>query len=1173
MLKDSVFTVIGSRYQLHDLIGAGGMGAVYRAYDRLTGQMVALKRVTVPTEQLQFASRADSSTELPMALTNEFRLLASLRHPHIISVLDYGFDEQRNPFFTMTLLDNPQTITEAAQGNTEQAKVNLLVQTLQALNYLHRRDIMHRDLKPGNVLVVDGQVRVLDFGLSVIHDQPEADMIVGTLPYMAPESIQGFAITPSADLYAVGIMAYEMLAGRHPFTASSVSKMIYDTIHMPVDLQALDCSAPLKPIIGRLLAKTPEDRYPSAQAVITALNEATDLDTSETIAIRESFLQAARFVGRDAEYDQLADALNDALEGAGSAWLVGGESGVGKSRLLSELRTLALVKGALVLSGQAISEGGSLYQLWRDALRRMVLYADITPPEASILKLLIPDIGALLGQDIPDAPSVDAQAMQERLLTTIENLFRRQQHPIVLILEDLHWTGESLDVLVRLTRIVSQLPLFILASYRDEERPDLPRLLPNMRLLKLNRLPPDSVAELSASMLGEAGQRPDVLDFLQRETEGNVFFLVEIVRALAEEAGELEKVGVMALPQQVMAGGIQRIIQRRLNRVPEMARHLLEVAAVAGRQLDLDILRAIAPDTNLDQWLTTCADAAILEVYSDKWRFAHDRLREGLLAELPADRRQNLHRQVAQGIESVYRETGLAPFYTTLAHHWSSAKETSKAMDYLEKAGIQALENFANREAADYFRQLLALDNGARTLDAVQRRAWWKRLLAQAQWGLGNLSELRREVEEAFSIIGRPIPTNSMQLNMGLLKQAGVQVAHRLLPIRRDQRRERVLLEMVRGYKLLGQAYFFLNEPMLTIYVTLQEMNLAERVAPSPELAEAYASMCLVAGLMPMHSLAEMYARRSLAIAEGLNTWILAQVKSVMSLYYTGVGNWEKARSYIDYSIDSADELGDRRMWESASGVSAILHNFHGDLNRAIEVFRGVYESSQKSGNIQTYAWSLLGQAENLLPLGEIEAALNYALEAETLLTNPLGQPNEVRNYALLALAYFRLGEHQLALQAAEKTSQLIAQAPPTASYILHHYAAIAEIYLHLWENGSAQLSTPREAFAPAARQACKALNQFAHVFPIGKARAGIYQGWCEWLSGNQDKARKLWQDSAATARQYGMPMDEALAWYEHARHLPENDAERDAYLNRACERFLAMNATYHYNCAQGHKV
>ncbi|MBL7201269.1 MAG: AAA family ATPase [Anaerolineae bacterium] len=719
---------LGKRYLLREPLGAGGMGTVYRAIDRLTGDTVALKRVFLPPDQLAFASRS-GHTDASLALAQEFRTLASLHHPHVIRVLDYGFDQARQPFYTMDLLEDARSIVVAGQDQSQDTKVSLLVQALQALAYLHRRGILHRDLKPGNVLVpsADRRVRVLDFGVSVTTSRTMeylTQTTAGTLTYMAPELFQGAPVTVASDLYAVGVMAYELFAGRHPFDTSNVAVLLYDILSKPADLRSIGLGTDLAQVLERLLAKRREDRYGDAGQVIRDLCAATGCPLPpETVEIRESYLQAARFVGREAELAQLSGALDDALSGRGSAWLVGGESGVGKSRLLDELRTLALVRGAQVTRGQAAREGGSPYHLWRGTLRWTALTADLAPEEASVLKSLVPDIADLVGHEVADAPSLDPQAAKERFTQVASEVFGRQDRPLVVLLEDLHWVGsESLVLLEGLSRGVVGRPLLLIGSYRDDERPDLPDSLPQPgQVLKLRRLSKESIAELSASMLGPAGSREPVVDLLQRETGGNPFFLVETVRALAEETGQLDLVGVMTLPASVFAQGVRRLIQRRLHRVPEGARPLLQLAAVAGKDLDLDLLHALCPQVDLDGWLAACADVAVLEVEGGQWRFSHDRLREGTVDALSEVERPGLHRRVAEAIERVYPH---APEQVArLAYHWEQAGDGGKAATYLSHAGDQARLVYAHEEAIDLYGRALPLleaqgehERAARTL-------------------------------------------------------------------------------------------------------------------------------------------------------------------------------------------------------------------------------------------------------------------------------------------------------------------------------------------------------------------------------------------------------------------------------------------------------------------------
>ncbi len=738
--------IIGKRYVLGESLGTGGMGAVYRATDRLTGTVVALKRVLPPHHE-SFASTSNGQ-DYRLALAQEFRVLASLRHPNIISVIDYGFDDERQPYYTMELLEGSHTILEAGANLELTEKIALLLQIFQALAYLHRRGVIHRDLKPRNVLVVDGQVKVLDFGLSVLAGQ-EANVgsTSGTLAYMAPEVLTGGHASESADLYAVGVMAFELIAGKHPFDSPDVSVLLHNILYAFPNVAQLEIDPQLALVIERLLAKSFEARYTNSTQVMKEISEIIEFPLLlETAATRESFIQAARLVGRDKELDKLSDALDKAVAGEGSAWLVGGESGVGKSRLLDELRSLAMVRGALVMRGQAVSENAGPYALWRPALRWLCLMSDLDNTDLAILKMLMPDLGTLLEREIPEVPELDPKATQKRLLITIEKMFSQQNRPLVVILEDLHWADESLQVFGRLINLVAKQPLLIIGSYRDDERPDLPSKLPQMNFLKLERLTEDGIADLSEAMLGESGRQPDVVELLQRETEGNVFFLVEVVRALAEEAGQLERIGMITLPAQVFAGGIQQIIKRRLERIPISAMPLLQLASVMGRWLDLEVLRFSEPDIDLERWLTICGDASVLEVQEGNWRFIHDRLRDGVLEGLSSEKRKALHEKIAMGFENAYADD--IEYISILYYHYANAGNEAKEEHYATLAGEQALRNGFYRDAIEFLERALLLVSKSDASDLIKQQIRLRQLIGEARLGLGEYDQAQKIYEQ-----------------------------------------------------------------------------------------------------------------------------------------------------------------------------------------------------------------------------------------------------------------------------------------------------------------------------------------------------------------------------------------------------------------------------------------
>lgn len=759
-MTDLAGKALGKRYLLHDTLGRGGMGVVYRATDRLTGREVALKQVITSADVLNL-DNTHEALDFRLAMAREFRLSSSLRHPNIIQVLDYGFDEERQPFYTMELLPAPQTVLESALGLPMHKRLDLILQMLYALTYLHRRGILHRDLKPANVLVADSTVKVLDFGLSIMRERTgdhdhDSGTTAGTLAYMAPEILMNEPAGVPADLYAVGMMAYEMLAGRHPFQVQDMGTLVNEIMFTMPDMSRVEVGLEVAHVLERLLQKDPTVRYQSAAEVADVLRSILRLpEASGQSAIRESFLQAAALVGRENEVQQLTEALHQAMQQQGSLWLVAGENGVGKSRLLDELRRLAMVQGATVMRGQAVRVGSRPYELWLPVLRWLpLLQPDLSADEIAALQPFIPDLNTLLLRPAEIMPeTLPPEHLRARLREALERVLRAHGQPLVILLEDLHWAGsESLSLLNDLRPWLARLPLLVVASYRDDEAPDLAAQLPDVPTMKLRRLSEQSIADLSAAMLGEGGRSPEVVDLLRRESEGNVFFLVEVVRALAEEVGNLEQIGRMTLPQRVFAGGMRTVITRRLEKVDADSRHLLQLAAVMGRELNLKLLRAIFPAVNWPAWLTRCADAAILEVEGDEWRFAHDKLREGLLEDMLPAQRQALHRQVAEGLAA--HDRGRTDDYVAaLAHHYGQAGDLKQEEYYVTRAGEQALRSGAYHEALEYLRRALRLLPGLRLGPERQQRkeVHVYQRMGEAQQGRGQYAEARRLHTEALT--------------------------------------------------------------------------------------------------------------------------------------------------------------------------------------------------------------------------------------------------------------------------------------------------------------------------------------------------------------------------------------------------------------------------------------
>lgn len=1022
---------VGKRYILEATIGAGAMGTVYRATDRLTGHTVALKRLQANTSLINDPDYDETAYRI--SLSHEFQTLAGLRHPNVIGVLDYGFDEKRQPFFTMTLLENPKSVLGASLDASAVEKIRFLIEILQALTYVHHQGILHRDLKPDNVLVnVAGQLKVLDFGVALTQPQEDTDNFVGTPAYIAPEVWRGDTPTAASDLFAVGVIAYELFAGTHPFfkddslkdyiqrlltTLPDMSRITTITLPkteatnpnrtqadetlphisaqtriLPKTNERLVDSTPVEPnaqpqqtpsdqeqpsdltsqlskIIFRLLAKNPLDRYSDGRQAIRDLRVIIgEADHVESDAVRESFLQAAKFVGRDTELDKLMVSLSELRNKRGSLWLIGGESGVGKSRLMDEVRTRAMVQGALVVRGQAVAEGGAPYQLWQETLQRLLISTDVGNSTASVLQPIIPNISFLLGRPVNAPAPLDGAAAQQRLQLEIRDLLLQaaNQSPdgLVILLEDLQWAGKDLDLLKTLLPTLARQRIMIVGTYRIDEDPTLPQKLPGSNEITLQRLDKDQTAQLSAAMLGVGGREPHIIDFLQRETEGNVFFMIEVVRTLAEEAGRLDQISQITLPAYVFASGIQKVLERRLEHLTPKYRPLLEAAAVAGRQLDIGVIKRLATEegiADVEDWLTACTNALLLEFREERWRFAHDKLREHILSSLSSERRLNLYKQVAETIEAEYAAT-LDQHLHTLAYLWAQTEHQDKELHYSQLAGRKSLQLDAYPDAKRLLTRALELVEQEDRASHLAQIADLNIDLGRVYENLASFDQSKQHFETALTLAQQ---TNNPEQRITALLRLGWIAMRQGNPDQANKHSADAVTIATESNSLQGMA-------------RAQYLNAITHFVKG-EFDQAYK---LVEQALPTVRLAQDIRNE----ADILNAYGAIEER---------LGNFDKAKQLLGESSAIAGRIG----------YKSLQANVEGNLGHLMYIQKLYTEAEQHFTNAQTLFHDLgnvFGEAQTFNHLAVIKLAHNKGIEALPLLQTSLQLSNKINAAAVI---------------------------------------------------------------------------------------------------------------------------------------------------------------------------
>ena len=965
------------------------------------------------------------------------------------------------------------------------------------------------------------------------------------------------------------------------------------------------------------------------------------VEVFHALEIKKSVVRSkTELIGRQDEKTLMAGALQELSRGAPHQTLVlQGEAGIGKSRLFEDLIRQAetLDVKMFVGNGDPI-EKASPYHAWRSIFYQVFDIAELlanedfteapqTLMEDKVLAKLVeidpdlvryaPLVDVVLPIAIPDneltsAMSGEIRGGNVRELLTRLLAFEASQSPMLIVMEDLHWfDSASWALLVDVQQKVR--PLFLALNTRPLADPipaQFKQILdtPGTRLLRLEAMKLDDVEALVCQRLGVKSVPPMLSRLIREKSEGHPFFAEELAYALRDS-------GILMIENQecrvhsrflnfedlTLPDTLQAAITNRIDSLNPSQQLTLKVASVIGRIFAFRLLQAIHPieadKSALHDYMTTLTRLSLTLVESEApdlaYIFKHAVTQEVAYNLMLFSQRRLLHQAVAEWIEKNY-EKNLEAYYALLAHHWSQAADPSealqdghalyKAVEYLEKAGEQAIQNYANQEAVQFFNQALELDKkitgpevGKVAHDRQLLKARWHSRLALAHYGLGSLPDCNKHVHEALQLLENPMPRSTLQIGLGLLPQIIRQVLHRWFPTRfigavTDSQKREGAIEVARLYELLGRIYFYSNETLPIMYSVVRFLNEAEKAGPSPELSSAYSSMAVLAGFAQLHTLAETYVDRALAVAGEVNlSSNLITVYVVTSAYLLTVGRWEDVRRRVEEAKAICEQLGDYRQWGDATAMLGESAFIAGDTSYSMNIQRILLEDARQRRNPLQQCWGLLGVSVNNIRWGKAADALPMLEEALRILEETPNLASSIETNGQIALAYLRLGQEEKALACAEKVLKLSEKLSPTVYSMDIGFSGVADVYFELWERAlqDPAQKTDSENLKQLAERAIKLLVAFQKVFPIGQAVTPIYQGWYEWLTGKPEEAVKSLRRGLAAALKFNMAYEEGLIRLKLATYSQGNLDARKRNLWRAMDIFEKMGALNELRLAQ----
>lgn len=765
------------RFRIRRRLGSGGMGVVYEAHDRETDKVVALKTLT----------RAEASHI--SRFKNEFRSLADVSHPNLVALYELMADGQywfftmelvqginfleyvrpgyqarrgqssRTPTLRKTSEDSatelladyeaetrqldsirstyseeevPETSEETSLSRSKLDLNRLAVATRQlveGVHALHETGKLHRDIKPSNVLVTnEGRVVILDFGLVAqvegkeLHD---SITLAGTPDYMSPEQGAQLPISRASDWYSVGVMLYQALTGRLPFSGKFFEVMMNKQNFDPPSPAELVRNVPedFNNLCIRLLKRPPEDR-PSGREILRILGHGKTGPLHRPImsAPAASLVQTSPFVGRQRQLRELEDAFAVTRRGQTVTVYLHGSSGMGKTALarhfLDELRVNK--DGVVILEGRCYERESVPYKALDGVVDSLTKYL-LSLPEAKAEALMPREVLALARlfpvmlqvDSVFNAPQREQEipdpfTLRRKAFAALRELLGRisDRQPLVLYIDDLQWSdADSSTLLEDLLRPPDSPPLLLLSSFRSEDieaKPFLKALLEksgteSCREVLVGALSKTESYALLRDLLGtSASVLEPFSEAILREARGNPFLLEQ----LARYASSSDQTATTGITLAVM-------LDARLRHLPPGARQFVDALAVAGRPINPEVVYQAAElsgdelpllsSLRAAQFLRTGGTGHTLELY-------HDRIRETIANQLDPNKVTQIHRRLAQAIEARGIDDPEALF-----EHYLGAGERVRAATHAAVAARKAASALAFDRAAGFYRRALEL--------------------------------------------------------------------------------------------------------------------------------------------------------------------------------------------------------------------------------------------------------------------------------------------------------------------------------------------------------------------------------------------------------------------------------------------------------------------------------
>ena len=1006
---------INNRYEVLKLLGQGGMGRVYLVEDTLRdNQRMALKTLLPDT----------TDDFLTAGFRDEFAELAKVRHPNLAAAFDFGtVAETRESFFTTEFISG----VELMHG-TKTSSINELIevtsQLLRGLDFLHNLGLLHNDLKPANILLSEEttetaakdaalgrleslaygnrrRVRLIDFGL-ICRENTACKKIVGTIRYISPERIRRVEADRRSDLYSIGAVLYTMFARRPPFLEKDVNELLQRHLNdTPPKLRNSRPQVPeaIERLISRLMEKEPEDRFETGAEALEFLGQELGWKSSEATAQKRSTrLTAGSLIHRDAEIDHLRATYDAARSGKTECnhIAIEGPSGVGKSRLVDELRGhVQVTDGAWVdCSGACVT--GNLQPVL-DAV-----VAGLRTCGAQGLDKLNAYV---------ERAAKDKSQLLENVLEKVVLVYS-SSHPLVLVVDDLdtasdvvrRWIAELAHTVdYRRQRGEAKYKLLMITCGHGSLKSRVDKIAGDTILLEnFNR---EQAADFVRHIFQQAEVPVDFLETLVNTSRGNPLFLTELINSLVERREVRYSGSCWDFPEQLTAAALPAsltsVFEEKLQDLDIPSRRVLHWVSVAGHTLPQGVLsRCVRCEADgLDAHLESLVEKNLL-IRSEaenvvSYSLAYQGSRELLDSKLTLERRQELHQRIAQSIEDEFPDWSERA--DQLAGHWLASGNEAGFLRFAPRAAALLRERGDYASAVDYHRRIAenlpetALGKKIQSLSKLaemQEREW------NLEAALSNLLEIERLGEQLMkprdhALLLRRIGCVKLSMNDSGSARKSLERAKARLSESPGAPAEDGLRNLATAAidAPLAWATWLTGETEAGLQLTQATRGLLQQAPPSDEretLLSIGAKNWLAGTLHQTGDLGaatELYRENLEALGAGDQA--LAQAYCATQCALGGVllerGEYAQALNHLEPAQTGAKEIADHRTLAKCRERLGDYHLRFGRLREALQLTQAGLLDAERLENESAMATSLR-------TLGRVYLFANEVREAQTAL-------------------------------------------------------------------------------------------------------------------------------------------------------------------------------------------